>query len=342
VADYNKPNRIISGSRDKTIIIWDLDSKSIEKKTSLSCETVCITRGKMVRRLRGHNHFISDIDVSSNGDYVLSASWDGLLRLWNIKTGQSVRKFIGHKKDILSVQFNTDNRRIISCGRDKSIYLWNTIGEIKQDINNAHAGWITCVAFSPNAEDDLFVSVSYDKTVCVWQNQADGNGYKLKYKLCGSGHKSCITSLSISPDGSLCATGDKYGVLCLWDIDSGKLLSRICASSGGLQINCIVFSPNRYWACFAIGNAIEIWDLETKSNVATLKEESQSLFDSFKTRNIENNCNCITWSRDGKTLYAGYCNNKIKIWKLISPFDGLDGVHDNNMDAEYKPEQDES
>ncbi len=31
--------------------------------------------------------------------------------------------------------------------------------------------------------------------------------------------------MAISPDGSLCATGDKYDVLYLCDIEQGKLLT---------------------------------------------------------------------------------------------------------------------
>ena len=74
------------GSRDKSIIVWDLTSKSEKRRTSLSdgeyvlfgiATDVSVTNGKIKPRLFGRNHFISAIDVSSDGEYVLSADWDG-------------------------------------------------------------------------------------------------------------------------------------------------------------------------------------------------------------------------------------------------------------------------
>lgn len=49
--------------------------------------------------------------ISSDGQFCLSGSWDGTLRLWDINTGSTTRRFIGHTKDVLSVAFSADNRQ---------------------------------------------------------------------------------------------------------------------------------------------------------------------------------------------------------------------------------------
>ena len=58
---------------------------------------------------------------------------------------------------------------------------------------------------------------------------------------------------------------------------------------------------------------------------------------------IANICNCIAWSNDGKSLYSGYSNNKIIVWKLISPFDDdVKGFHANvdiNAEQELREEE---
>jgi len=36
------------------------------------------------RCLTGHNHFISDVVMSSDGQFALSGSWDKTLRLWDL------------------------------------------------------------------------------------------------------------------------------------------------------------------------------------------------------------------------------------------------------------------
>ncbi len=64
-----------------------------------------------------HNHFVQDVVLSSDGQFALSASWDGTLRLWDLAQGKTHRRFVGHSKDVLSVAFSADNRQIVSGSR---------------------------------------------------------------------------------------------------------------------------------------------------------------------------------------------------------------------------------
>ena len=75
--------------------------------------------GTARRRLCGHSHFVEDVIISSDGQFVLSGSWDGTLRLWNLSNGQTTRRFVGHSKDVLSVAFSK-TPSIVSGSRDKT------------------------------------------------------------------------------------------------------------------------------------------------------------------------------------------------------------------------------
>ena len=93
---------LISGSRDRTLMVWDLNEKAdADEEKEL---------GKPRKVMKGHSHFVSDIDLSSDSRFCLSSSWDGSIRLWNLKTHTTRKTLLGHTKDVLSVAFSPDNR----------------------------------------------------------------------------------------------------------------------------------------------------------------------------------------------------------------------------------------
>lgn len=188
------PQMLLSGSRDKTLIIWNLARDDTHY-------------GYPKRSLHGHSHIVSDcvmpsfpsppeymsIDlvlicefkkvISSDGAYALSASWDKTLRLWELATGVTTRRFVGHTNDVLSVSFSADNRQIVSGSRDRTIKLWNTLGDCKFTITDkGHTEWVSCVRFSPNPQNPVIVSAGWDKLVKVcfrirWQAMMRGREF---------------------------------------------------------------------------------------------------------------------------------------------------------------------
>lgn len=287
------PNQILTASRDKTLILWELSGQDDE-----------MNYGTPKKCLTGHNHFVSDVVMSSDGQFALSGSWDKTLRLWDLSTGVTTRQFVGHTKDVLSVAFSADNRQIVSGSRDNTIKLWNTLGQCKYTIHDdCHTEWVSCVQFSPNTQNPIIVSAGWDKMVKVW------NLTNCKLKTNHFGHGGYVNTVTVSPDGSLCSSGGKDGKAMLWDLNEGKHLYTL---DGQDVINALCFSPNRYWLCAATGPSIKIWDLESKSVVDDLKPEVISISSKAKSPD----CISLAWSADGQTLFAGYTDNLIRVWQV--------------------------
>lgn len=56
---------------DKDLILWKLTRDETNY-------------GVPYKSLIGHGHFVSDVVLSSDGQFALSASWDKTLRLWDL------------------------------------------------------------------------------------------------------------------------------------------------------------------------------------------------------------------------------------------------------------------
>jgi len=282
------PNMILSASRDKTIIVWSL-TRDAERY------------GYARRALRGHNNFVSDVVISSDGQFALSGSWDNTLRLWEINTGKCTRRFVGHTKDVLSVAFSSDNRQIVSASRDRTVKLWNTLGECKYTCTEGgHGDWVSCVRFPPVPGATNFVSTGWDNVVKVWSTTTLKNPRDLV------GHSGYLNTVTVSPDGSLCASGGKDGMAHLWDLSEGKLLYSLDAEE---VINSLCFSPNRYWLVAATNKSIMIWDLESKAKVDEFRETAKD----GKKLII---CTSLAWSADGSDLYAGFTEIVVRVYTV--------------------------
>ncbi|GFH45864.1 guanine nucleotide binding protein beta subunit-like protein [Chaetoceros tenuissimus] len=302
------PNMVLSSSRDKSVMVWALTHQS----PVVGDDAEGNSYGYAKRALRGHNHFVSDVVISSDGQFCLSGSWDGTLRLWEINSGKTTRRFVGHSKDVLSVAFSVDNRQIVSGSRDKSIKLWNTLGECKYTIDCAgaeregHSEWVSCVRFSPSVQVPLIISCGWDRLVKVWSL----TNCKLRNDLIG--HTGYLNTVCVSPDGSLCASGGKDGTAMLWDLNEGK---RLYSLDAGEIIHSLCFSPNRYWLCAATDKEIKIWDLESKIVVDTLRPAH---FDAVSGKARAPHCTCLQWSADGSTLFAGYSDSLIRVYAVTT------------------------
>jgi WD40 repeat protein len=110
---------------------------------------------------------VKSIALSSDGQRIVSGSYDGTIHVWNVTTGELVAgPFTRHTDSVTSVGFSPDGQWIVSGSYDNTICVWNaTTGEAVAGPFTGHSAGVTSVGFSPDGQ--WIVSGSYDNTICV-------------------------------------------------------------------------------------------------------------------------------------------------------------------------------
>jgi WD40 repeat protein len=71
---------------------------------------------------------VNSAAFSPDGDYIVTASEDGVSRIWKARSGKSVAILRGHTLGARSAIFTLDGRSIITAGADHTVRLWELCG----------------------------------------------------------------------------------------------------------------------------------------------------------------------------------------------------------------------
>ena len=94
---FSQSGILASGSRDKTVIIWNLK----EGKPNLE-------------PFKGHKESIKCLAFSYKEEWIASGSKDFSIILWNANNGKMEKSFDGHSDTVMCVEFSENGRNICS------------------------------------------------------------------------------------------------------------------------------------------------------------------------------------------------------------------------------------
>ncbi|KAG4301634.1 hypothetical protein PCK1_002119 [Pneumocystis canis] len=186
-------NWIVSGSKDTTIRVWDLQ-KGVCSKVLRGHHASVLTLQfdtDMNLIVSGSRHRAAVNAVQLKEDQIVSAGGDRTIRIWNIYTGVCLRTIMGHQRGIACLQF--DGRHILSGSSDCLVRLFDAnSGKVLRTFKG-HLDLVRTVRH----DSHKIVSGSYDETICIWDLFSGKMIHKIKNKDTGRIHRIAFDDIRI-------------------------------------------------------------------------------------------------------------------------------------------------
>jgi WD40 repeat protein/serine/threonine protein kinase len=241
---------LASGSKDKTIQIWDLAT------------------GKSIRTFGGDSSTIWSVAFDSNGTKLATGTGFWRVMLWDLKTGQVIRS-LDHTASVWSVAFSPDGQVVASGSGDKTTKISDAAtGNLQQNLPD-HTDFVYSVAFTPDGKS--LVSASKDKKITI-VDVATGRLLKTL-----EGHGDAVRSVAVSPDGKTIVSGSYDESIKIWNLETGDLIRSIKGHSD--DIVSVAISPDgKFIASGSKDKTIKIWDFATGELLNTLTGHTDEVY----------------------------------------------------------------
>jgi WD40 repeat protein/DNA-binding SARP family transcriptional activator len=261
------------------------------------------------------------LDISPDGQRILSGFSDGALILWDLNTKEEILRLQGHTGRVNDVAISPDGLLALSGGDDRQVILWDLTSGEPINYLDAHTGIVRAVDFSPDG--NLAVTGGFAAEgmlapgeLILWDQATGEEIHRF------TGHVSGIVAAQFTPDGNalLASSGDTeifsdqlsdesldLGTapfdLILWDVLTGTSIRRFEGSQDDAFNLAISPDGTRALAGSYYNNLIALWDLENGQRLLNLTGHTEGVY-------------TVSFSPDGQRALTGSYDDNLMLWDL--------------------------
>jgi WD40 repeat protein len=81
--------------------------------------------GSLVKILEGHEAGVSSVLFTPGDNTLISASFDGTIRLWDWRRGLEIDTLVGHRRQINALAISADGATLVSGSSDRTVRVWD-------------------------------------------------------------------------------------------------------------------------------------------------------------------------------------------------------------------------
>jgi WD40 repeat protein len=226
-----------------------------------------------IATLTGHQNSVRNASFSPDGRHLVTASWDGTARLWDVATGKEITVLRGHQGEVLHAAFNPDGTRVVTASEDGTARVWDVASGASVVVLKVEEFEkpIWYVAFSPafSPTRDRIVTVSrsgiFEGKVGLW-DVTTGNPVAVLKGISGD-------FAAFHPHGGLIITVAGDYTVRLWDASTGAPAGELRGHRG--PVSYAAFSPDgRRIVTTSWDGTARVWDPTTCKETALLPVET--------------------------------------------------------------------